>query len=107
MKRQLLFVAILLTVLPSLLQAQNAAWYQWPGHEINDVGLWIKYNTTTAVDTRNTIYLLNVGAWEAGDPNCFFNVGGHWGVEGSLYEIGMPLYLERTSGSGNKHMPEY
>ena len=102
MKRQLLFVAILLTVLPSLLQAQNAARYQWPGHEINDVGLWIKYNTTTAVDTRNTIYLLNVGAWEAGDPNCFFNVGGHWGVEGSLYEIGMPLYLERTSGSGNK-----
>lgn len=102
MKRQLLFVAILLTVLPSLLQAQNAARYQWPGHEINDVGLWIKYDTPRPVDTRNTIYLLNVGAWEAGDPNCFFNVGGHWGVEASLYEIGMPLYLERTSGSGNK-----
>lgn len=100
MKRQLLFVAILLTVLPSLLQAQNTARYQWPGHEIRNEALWLKFhNTLNTVNNTNTIYLLNVGAWEDGDPNCFFNTGGHWGVEGSLYEIGTPLYLEYTSGN--------
>lgn len=49
--------------------------------------------TNTVPDNYQTVYLYNRGAKK------FFSCGGHWGVEGKLHEVGMPVYLSKVPQS--------
>lgn len=100
----MLLFAILIAVLPNMVKT-HAQLTNWTGHEIRDAGLFLKYGSTqNQLNDKNTVFLVNVGAWEAGDPNCFFNKGGHWGVEASLYEVGTPLYLVSDNGGTTNYI---
>lgn len=80
----------LLCSIPSLSNAAN-----WGGHDVwYYYDMRYGYNGNYDVNTNNTVYLYNVGAGkDATTVNTFFNVAGHWGVEASLHEVGIPVYL--------------
>ncbi|MDD7319315.1 MAG: hypothetical protein SOZ80_08805 [Prevotella sp.] len=101
MKKNFLLIAMLLAVLPSVMLAQTGNrdandFYKFKGHDIwnNNDGVYYHYNKVQTVTNKNTLYLVNVGAYEDGNPYCFFNQGGHWGVEAVLAEVGLPIYLK-------------
>lgn len=68
----------------------------WEGHDLWwDKSLYFIYGKVKPVTNENTVFLYNVQAGkEKGNVNCYFNSFGHWGVEGTLFEVGMPLYLK-------------
>lgn len=68
----------------------------WEGHDLwNETSLYFIYGKVKPVTNENTVFLYNVQAGkEKGNVNCYFNSFGHWGVEGTLFEVGMPLYLK-------------
>ncbi len=100
-----LSVLALMAVSVQTLSAQTANGTPWTGHDISTYSLSTKFyladGDTTATDD-NTLYLVNVAACkEAGNTRTFFNQGGHWGTEASLFEIGIPLhFLYREEGAG-------
>lgn len=93
-KKFLLFaIAVLASVMPQSLWA-----YEWPGHDMWNFKA-ARFDGTVTRD--NEIYLYNLGA--AKDPqnvDRYFNTFGHWGVEGTLYEVGKPVYLQFKSTGG-------
>lgn len=89
------FLLMGLLSLSTLLMAAD----KWTGQNLYNstnfyATAWGYYNDGKPVTNNNTVYLWNVGAGREGsDTPAFLNVGGHWGVEASLFHIGIPLYL--------------
>ncbi|MGI6243861.1 MAG: hypothetical protein ACOYJK_10085 [Prevotella sp.] len=112
MIKKLLFCLVaFLAVLPQTLSAQELPKrYKWPGVKLykyaypGDVGAidtqyFLKQagkNQNETITNLNTLFLVNLKAWELNEYRCFFNQGGHWGVEGELQEIGIPLFLQEN-----------
>lgn len=84
--RKLILLLAIITMMPNASKAQI-----WNGNSIEHPG--ILYHSEDETTNLNTVYLVNVGALRSNDPNKFINVGGHWGVEASCFEIGMPVFL--------------
>jgi hypothetical protein len=94
------FVTLLLLLLATAAWAQ--ATHKWTGIKLtatdsNGKNLFNFGNATatgtktnTVPDNYQTVYLYNRGAKK------FFSCGGHWGVEGKLHEVGMPVYLSKV-----------
>lgn len=101
-----------------LLVMAMAGWAQSTTHKWKGTSFWDKdgtgkyafsfgstkgggnYKTNTTPDDEQIIFLYNRGAKK------FFNCGGHWGVEGKLHEVGMPVYLS-WMGTGNGSTCQY
>lgn len=86
--------------------AQTANGTPWMGHAIDPTQkqfyLIDKDGKNNSITQENTLYLVNVAACkEAGNSRIFFNQGGHWGTEASLFEIGIPVWLVHR-GTGTK-----
>ncbi|MCI6161133.1 MAG: hypothetical protein MR681_07355 [Prevotella sp.] len=104
MKKIFLGLTILMAALSSVVQAQTGL-YNFPGHKIwnNNDGVYYVYTngSVQTITNKNTLYLVNVGAYESGNPYCFLSQAGHWGVEAVLAEVGIPVYLEYMTYSGS------
>nr|WP_308534674.1 hypothetical protein [uncultured Prevotella sp.] len=86
--------------------AQTANGTPWMGHAIDPTQkqfyLIDKDGKNNSITQENTLYLVNVAACkEARNSRIFFNQGGHWGTEASLFEIGIPIWLLHK-GTGTK-----
>jgi hypothetical protein len=91
--------------------AQDATRYNFTGQDLlaNLDGTMYMFPSSSPYSGRaesddNTLYLVNVGRYNDGNPYCFFNQGGHWGVEGELAEVGMRFFLQcvNTQSEGSR-----
>lgn len=97
-------------LLAALSAISEVAWSQsreWAGNTLNvapDASIF--YNGGDPTDD-NTLYLFNLGAAEdAKGRGAFLNTGGHWGVEASTYEVGIPVYIRNTGGQSKNPICE-
>lgn len=71
----------------------------WKGHNLKSEAGQLLYTGGTPTN-NNTLYLFNKGAWTQNGGKDkwrpWLNQGGHWGIEGSCYEVGIPVYLYKT-----------
>lgn len=73
--------------------SQSANAQNWQGHAPADV---IVTSSTTKADDDHTLYLYNP------KTGLFLNLGGYWGTQPGLHEVGIPLKLVATDGDRYK-----
>ena len=73
--------------------SQSANAQNWQGHAPADV---IVTSSTTKADDDHILYLYNP------KTGLFLNLGGYWGTQPGLHEVGIPLKLVATDGDRYK-----
>ncbi|MGG6543838.1 UNVERIFIED_CONTAM: hypothetical protein NY100_00055 [Prevotella sp. 15_C9] len=94
MKKKKTSIVVIMLLLSVWMMPKKAMAETWEGHDLwTFTQGYFDYKGNTNVTNDNILYFQNVGAEDAADANKYLNTFGHWGVEGTLYSVGTPFFL--------------
>lgn len=95
---------LLLAILSAISEVVWSQSHEWAGNTLNVAPTDPIFYNGGEPNNDNTLYLFNLGAAEdEHGRGAFLNTGGHWGVEASTYEVGIPVYIRNTETRAKQH----